>query len=193
MKKERYKQFYEKLTAGLRKRPRLVKAIVFLDRALVYGFMAAYVVYLGFTLFSRPFEPLYVANKVGLPALCFAAVTLLRLLIKRPRPYEKTGAGIDAIAKKTATGNSMPSRHVASAFVIAMVLIAAIEFCLAPKFVELFRKGDPKVVEIGALALRLQCLSLPTFGWICISNMMMQTTGKVVSASLAELFNVFTC
>ena len=124
MKKERYKQFYEKLTAGLRKRPRLVKALVFLDRALVYGFMAAYVVYLGFTLFSRPFEPLYVANKVGLPALCFAAVTLLRLLIKRPRPYEKTGAGIDAIAKKTATGNSMPSRHVASAFVIAMVLIA---------------------------------------------------------------------
>jgi membrane-associated phospholipid phosphatase len=124
MKKERYRQFYEKLTAGLRKRPRLVKALVFLDRALVYGFMAAYVVYLGFTLFSRPFEPLYVANKVGLPALCFAAVTLLRLLIKRPRPYEKTGAGIDAIAKKTATGNSMPSRHVASAFVIAMVLIA---------------------------------------------------------------------
>lgn len=70
---------------------------------------------------------------------------------------------------------------------VAMVVIAAVEFSLAPKFVELFRKGDPKVIEIGALALRLQCLSLPTFGWICISNMMMQTTGKVVSASLASI------
>ena len=70
---------------------------------------------------------------------------------------------------------------------VAMVVIAAVEFSLAPQFVELFRKGDPKVIEIGALALRLQCLSLPTFGWICISNMMMQTTGKVVSASLASI------
>jgi membrane-associated phospholipid phosphatase len=61
---------------------------------------------------------------MGLPALCFGVVTLLRLLIKRPRPYEKAGAGIDAINKKDSVGNSMPSRHVASAFVIAMVFLA---------------------------------------------------------------------
>lgn len=69
----------------------------------------------------------------------------------------------------------------------ALVLIAVLEFCLAPQFVALFRKGDQEVTEIGTLALRLQCLSMPTFGWICISNMMMQTTGKVISASLASI------
>ena len=90
----------------------------------MYGFVAAYAVYLGFTLFSVPFDLLLWANKMGLPALCFAAVSLLRILIKRPRPYEKAGAGIDAINQKGSVGNSMPSRHVASAFVIAMVFLA---------------------------------------------------------------------
>jgi membrane-associated phospholipid phosphatase len=124
MKKERYAQFYEKITVKLRNRPHLIKAIAWTDRVLVYGFVATYVFYLGFTLFSCPFDLLLWANKMGLPALCFGVVTLLRLLIKRPRPYEKAGAGIDAINKKDSVGNSMPSRHVASAFVIAMVFLA---------------------------------------------------------------------
>lgn len=124
MRKENYKRFYEKITAKLRLRPRLIKAIAWLDKGVVYGFVATYAVYLGFTLFSAPFDLLLWANKMGLPALCFGVVTLLRVLIKRPRPYEKAGAGIDAINKKDTVGNSMPSRHVASAFVIAMVFLA---------------------------------------------------------------------
>lgn len=124
MRKENYKRFYEKITAKLCLRPRLIKAIAWLDKGVVYGFVATYAVYLGFTLFSAPFDLLLWANKMGLPALCFGVVTLLRLLIKRPRPYEKAGAGIDAINKKDTVGNSMPSRHVASAFVIAMVFLA---------------------------------------------------------------------
>ncbi len=124
MQKERYKRFYEKITAAIRPHPRLIKAIIWLDKGLVYGFVAAYAVYLGFMLSPAPFDPLLWANKVGLPALCFAAVTLLRILIKRPRPYEKAGAGIDAINQKDSMGNSMPSRHVASAFVIAMAFLA---------------------------------------------------------------------
>ncbi len=68
--------------------------------------------------------------------------------------------------------------------IIALTIIGTTEFILAPKFVEIFQKSDPKVVEIGAKALRLQCLSLPTFSWIIMSNMMMQTTGKVAPASI---------
>lgn len=64
-----------------------------------------------------------------------------------------------------------------------LILIAGIEFGLAPGFVEIFRKGDPDVVSIGARALRLQCLTFPLFGWLITSNMMMQTTGKVLQAS----------
>lgn len=68
-----------------------------------------------------------------------------------------------------------------------LIAIGTAEFILAPQFVELFRKGDPQVVEIGARALRLQCLSLPTFSWIIMSNMTMQTTGKVGAASLVGI------
>ena len=67
---------------------------------------------------------------------------------------------------------------------VFLVLISAVELVLAPGFVELFRKGDPQVVEIGARALRLQCLTFPFFGWLIISNMMMQTMGKAVRASI---------
>jgi membrane-associated phospholipid phosphatase len=49
------------------------------------------------------------------------AVSLLRKLIKRPRPYEKAGAGIDPLIKKDAEGNSMPSRHLASAAVLSLI------------------------------------------------------------------------
>ncbi len=71
--------------------------------------------------------------------------------------------------------------------IIGLTAIAITEFILAPKFVELFQKSDPEVVRIGATALRLQCLSLPTFSWIVMSNMMMQTTGKVAAASLVGI------
>ena len=123
MRKENYKRFYEKITAKLRLRPRLIKAIAWLDKGVVYGFVATYAVYLGFPLFSAPFDLLLWANKMGLPALCFGVTSLLRVLRKRPRPYEKAGAGIDAINPKESIGNSLPSRHVASAFVIAMVFL----------------------------------------------------------------------
>ena len=65
-----------------------------------------------------------------------------------------------------------------------LVVVAAVEIALAPQFVELFRKGDPEVVRIGAAALRCQCATIVVASWIIMSNMMMQTTGQVVPASL---------
>ena len=56
----------------------------------------------------------------------------------------------------------------------------------APRLIALFR-NDPKVIEIGALALRLQCITLPAFGYIMISNMMMQTTAHTFQASTTAL------
>ena len=61
--------------------------------------------------------------------------------------------------------------------------MAVAEFAAAPFLVELFRKGDPEVLEIGTWALRFQCFTMCLNAWLMISNMMMQTTGKVVSAS----------
>ncbi len=123
MNYEGYKRFYEKCTNGIKARPAAVKTIEIVDKALAWGFVAAYAVFLGVQFFRPPFLWLSALNKIGLPALCFVFVTALRWLIKRPRPYENGGAGIDPLVPKRAGGTSMPSRHVASAFVIAMVVL----------------------------------------------------------------------
>lgn len=58
---------------------------------------------------------------VGVPLLCLLAVSVLRNLIDRRRPYERED--IDPILNKKKAGHSFPSRHVASAFVIGVVLL----------------------------------------------------------------------
>ena len=123
MNTECYKSFYENLTRKIKTSQTVVKAITRTDKILAWGFSLAYPIFLAIVLFSRPFDLLFTANVVGLPALCFLCVTLLRRLIHRPRPYEKTGAGIDPLISKRGENNSMPSRHVASAFVIGTVIL----------------------------------------------------------------------
>lgn len=124
MKKETYARFYANATAKLRLNQKLKKLLIVADKTLVFAFMAGYAAFLLYSFLRYPFDGFLLLNKVGLPALCFAEVSLLRILIQRPRPYEKEGAGIDSIVKKDASRNSMPSRHLASAFVIGMVFLA---------------------------------------------------------------------
>ena len=66
---------------------------------------------------------------------------------------------------------------------IFLSVLAVIEFFFAGQLVAVFR-NDPLVIGIGSFALKLQCLTLPCLSIIVISNMMLQTSGKVVSASL---------
>ena len=123
MNKTSYQKFYQKITEYLYPHPNAIKALILTDKILAWSFSLAYPIFLAIVLFSRPFDLLFTANVVGLPALCFLCVTLLRRLIHRPRPYEKTGAGIDPLISKRGENNSMPSRHVASAFVIGTVIL----------------------------------------------------------------------
>lgn len=55
------------------------------------------------------------------PGVSFVIVTLVRRWINAPRPYEKLD--IDPIIHKDTKGQSMPSRHVFSMFVIAMTYL----------------------------------------------------------------------
>lgn len=64
-----------------------------------------------------------------------------------------------------------------------LLLLSGLSFIFAPELVELFRRGDPEVVRIGAAALRLQCLTCCLTGIIMPSNMTLQTTGQVVPAT----------
>lgn len=66
---------------------------------------------------------------------------------------------------------------------VFLLCLGTVEFIAAPVLVELFRKGDPEVLRIGIKALRFQCVTYWMNALIMISNMMMQTTGKMMRAS----------
>ncbi len=69
----------------------------------------------------------------------------------------------------------------------ALVFLAAVSvagFVFAEPIVTIFRKEDLDVIRIGTLALRFQCVVFPLNAWIVMSNMMLQSTGKAVRASL---------
>ena len=67
---------------------------------------------------------------------------------------------------------------------IVLLVLAVVEYVWASPIVGFFRKGDPEVIEIGDIALRLRCFTLVFSAWITISNMLLQTTGKMWRASI---------
>ena len=69
-----------------------------------------------------------------------------------------------------------------SLFVISIFLAI-----FAPNIIALFRKDDLDVIAIGAFGLRLQCISLPFTAGIIMVNMMTQTMGKALEASVVAL------
>lgn len=67
-----------------------------------------------------------------------------------------------------------------------LLVLAAACFAFAPVIVSLFQ-DDPGVIEVGRIALRLQCITFPLAGWIVMSNMMSQTIGKAIPASFLAM------
>lgn len=69
---------------------------------------------------------------------------------------------------------------------LALILfgVALLEFLFPEYIISFFRKGDAEVVRIGRVALRLRAITITFSSWIMISNMLLQTTGKVFRASI---------
>lgn len=68
------------------------------------------------------------------------------------------------------------------AFCILLAWSAVCEI-FAPTIIGFFR-DDPLVIEVGARALRYQCMILPLAAWIVLCNMMTQTMGMAFRATL---------
>ena len=66
---------------------------------------------------------------------------------------------------------------------IVLIGIGTVAFIFAPNIIAAFSK-DPAAVQVGVAALRFQCCTLPLSGAIVISNMMLQSIGKGVKASI---------
>jgi len=68
-----------------------------------------------------------------------------------------------------------------------LVVIAAVGIFAAPWVVTTFQENDPEVVRLGVLALRLHLATMPTMAYVVVNNMMLQTVGENVRASVLAL------
>ena len=118
-----YQKLYTTAASPFRQKPKALKTLIFLEKTLVGVSMAAYAALVFYAVFGLTFEWKNALCALGLPAACLLAVSVLRKLIKRARPYEEK---IVPLVQKEAEGNSFPSRHTACAFVIATVATAYI-------------------------------------------------------------------
>lgn len=66
---------------------------------------------------------------------------------------------------------------------VVLIGLAFLGFFWSGSLVGIFRK-DPEVIEIGTLALQMQCVTFALNGWIIMNNMMMQTIGKTTYATV---------
>ena len=67
-----------------------------------------------------------------------------------------------------------------------LLAVAAAGYVFAPQLIALFR-NDPDVIACGTAALRFQCLSFPTHGWIVMSNMMEQSMNRTTAATFLSI------
>lgn len=64
-----------------------------------------------------------------------------------------------------------------------LIVLSAVGFAFAPRIVAIFR-DDPEVIAFGTTAMRIQCVTFSLGGVVMIANMMTQTMGKTVQASI---------
>ncbi len=67
-----------------------------------------------------------------------------------------------------------------------LVIFSVIGCSFAETWIKLFQ-NDADVISFGATALKFQCYTFSLSGWIVICNMMQQTMGKAVRASILAL------
>ena len=66
---------------------------------------------------------------------------------------------------------------------VFLTVMALFCFGFAPQIIAFFR-NDPEVIAVGKVALRWQAVALPLLACIVITNMMLQSMGKGVKASI---------
>ena len=68
-----------------------------------------------------------------------------------------------------------------------ILVIAVPAYIFSGDIVSLFRGNDPTALEIGTKAMRWQIITFPVMTWVVMSNMMLQTMGRVFSATILSI------
>ncbi len=113
MNEKTYKKI-NKYISSYKNGPKILNLINKITTSLVYIIYPVFLIYLLINKDGNFWKLLIV------PAISFVLLSFFRKKINAPRPYEKLNI-IPIISKKT-KGQSFPSRHVFSVFVIAMTL-----------------------------------------------------------------------
>ena len=71
--------------------------------------------------------------------------------------------------------------------VIMLTVFGVVAFLFSEPIVTAFRKGDPEVIRIGTLALKLQVLTMPFQAWVIMVNMLTQSIGYGFRASVVAM------
>lgn len=111
-----YRQWYSRISQPFRS-PGARRVLRVLDKALAYGLAIAY---LGSLLYLACTVSPAFWKAVLVPLIAYGAVTALRQALDMPRPAERHG--IEPVLDGGRSGCSFPSRHMASAVIIAMEL-----------------------------------------------------------------------
>jgi membrane-associated phospholipid phosphatase len=112
------KETYEKMTQPFRDHPELAKSLHRTNRILEGIVALGYLLLLARLFWKRDAQFLQV---LLVPLGGFIAVSVLRRLVNRPRPYERFEQ--KPVIPKDTKGKSFPSRHVFSAAVIALTFL----------------------------------------------------------------------
>lgn len=119
-----YVTLYNKSAAFYNAHPTAKRALKLGNTALTWLFFACYGILWTYALFIDPLGIRDLVKILFIPLLTLLAVTILRLAVRRARPYSKDGADITPLVeKKNVDDKSFPSRHLACATVIAMTFL----------------------------------------------------------------------
>ncbi len=84
-------------------------------------------------------------------------------------------------------------RYSARTAIVGAALMAAVLAIFANPVIRLFSETDPAVQRIGALCIRLQCLSLPVHAWVAVVNMFCAGLGFVKGALVLSTARQGSC
>ncbi len=76
---------------------------------------------------------------------------------------------------------------------VLLSVMAVVGFGFSASLIRFFRAEDPNLIVIGVKVLRWQCAVFPLVGLSTITNMLFQTTGQVVKATLLGMCRQGLC
>lgn len=112
------KDTYLKMTRPFRENAKLARSLHIINKIITYAMVA---LYMGLLAYYACNQDERLIRAIIVPLDSFIIVTVFRYMLNRKRPYEHFD--ISPVIQKDTAGKSFPSRHVFSAFIIAMTYL----------------------------------------------------------------------